>query len=77
MFNSNITNLTLPDKIENINLRMSQMEARFSDMGYSFKNIVQSEVKAQINTPRQDETMPSLHTAICMETIDPFETRKG
>jgi hypothetical protein len=71
--NKDITNLPLPDKIDNINQRLNQIESRFSDMGYNFKNIIQSELKSNIKIAIQDQTINSLHTGICIETTDPLK----
>lgn len=70
---NNITNLPFPDKIENLAARLAQVEARFSDMGYNFKSMVQSELKTNYRIAPQAETMHSLHTAVCIETIDPWK----
>lgn len=71
--NPNIVNLSIPDKISNINQRISQIEARFSDMGYNMRTMVQSEIKSSFRVLPQSESINSLHTAICMETIDPLK----
>jgi hypothetical protein len=70
---NNIVNLPLPDKIDNLASRLSQVEARFSDMGYNFRSMVQSELKTNYRIAPQAETMHSLHTAVCVETIDPWK----
>ena len=69
----NTSGLNLGDKIENILQRVLQIEGRFADMGYSFKNLVQTEVKSIAKAPAQFESIPSLHTAICIDTIDPWK----
>lgn len=70
---TNIVNLSMPEKIDVLNQRMAQMENRFSDMGYDIRNLVQSEIKSSWRIAPQAETIASLHTAICMETIDPWK----
>ena len=70
---TNIVNLSMPDKIDNMNQRLAQVENRFSDMGYDLRNIVQSEIKTSWRIPAQAETITPLHTAICIETIDPWK----
>ena len=72
----NIVNLAIPDKINNINERLAQVENRFSDMGYNLSNIVQTEIKSNFRGPPQTETLLALHTAICIETIDPMKQGK-
>ena len=42
-------------------------------MNYNFKSIVQSEMKTNVYTQEQQQTIYALHTAICMETIDPLK----
>ena len=69
----NIVNLSLPDKIDNMSQRIFQLESRFSDMGYDVRNLVQTEIKSSWRNPPQSEAINSLHTAICMETIDPWK----
>lgn len=73
---TNIVNLSILDKFENINQRLSQVESRFSDMGYNLKNIVQSEIKSDFRNPPQVEYLLALHTAICIDTIDPMKQGK-
>ena len=71
-----IVNLSIPEKFLNLNDRLSQMEQRFSDFGYSMSNIVQTEIKTYYDQPAQAQSVPYLHTAICVETIDPLKQGK-
>ena len=71
-----IVNLSIPEKFVNLNDRLSQMEQRFSDFGYSMSNIVQTEIKTYYDQPAQEEAVPYLHTAVCIETIDPLKQGK-
>ncbi len=56
-----------------IEQRLAQVEERFSEMGYGIKGLVKSEIKASWKTPAQQETIYGMHTAICIETIDPWK----
>lgn len=69
----NIVNLSLTDKLSNLNQRLAQVEERFADFGYNFKNIVQSEIKTSFRGPPQADSILAMHTAICIETIDPMK----
>ena len=68
-----IKNLSFSEKFDNLNLRINQVESRFSEMGYNFRSMVQSELKSFFDIAPQAETIQSLHTAICIETIDPWK----
>lgn len=69
----NIVNLPLPDQLTNLAMRLRQVEEKFSDMGYDLRNLVQSEIKASWRIPPQAASILPLHTAICIETIDPWK----
>lgn len=68
-----MTNMTMPDRIFNLDKRLAQIEARFSDLGFDMRNLVQTEVKTNYNVPIQFEAINSLHTGICIDTIDPLK----
>jgi len=42
-------------------------------MGYTVVGLVKSEIKQDWKTPAQQETIYGMHTAICIETIDPWK----
>jgi hypothetical protein len=69
----NISSLSIPEKIENIAGRISEIEGRFSDLNYNFASLVQTEFKSNFNVPPQSAAIHSLHTVICVETIDPLK----
>lgn len=71
--NKNISNLSMPDKIANMVERLNQIEARFAEMNYNFPGLVQSEFKSNFPIAPQSTTIDSLHTVICVETIDPLK----
>ena len=72
-FNTNIKNLCMPEQITNLDQRTAQLEARFADLGYDLRGIIQSEFKSKWKVPSQAETINSLHTGICIDTIDPLK----
>lgn len=53
--------------------RIAQVEERFSEMGYAVVGLVKSEIKQDWKAPAQQETIYGMHTAICIETIDPWK----
>lgn len=73
MTNPVTPNMSLRDELENIDQRIRQMEERFSELGYNTRTLVQTEMKTKWKIPAQAETIPSLHTAIVIETIDPWK----
>lgn len=72
-FNKNIKNLSFNEKIDVVEMRVSQLETRFSDLGYDVRGVVQSEFKSRWKVPIHEEAINSLHTAICVDTIDPLK----
>lgn len=63
----------LRDQIDTIDQRIRQIEERFSELGYNTKTFVQTEIKTKWKVPAQAESLPYLHTAIVIETIDPWK----
>lgn len=68
-----ISNITLPEKIDYMEQRLAQVEERFSEVGYDVKAIVNSEIKTSWKVPAQKEVIYGMHTAVCIETIDPWK----
>lgn len=66
-------NASIPENIQVLEQRLAQVEERFSEMGYGIKGLVKSEIKTSWRTPAQQETIYGMHTAICIETIDPWK----
>ena len=66
----------IPDKIDSFSNRISQIEERFWEFGYSMRPMVQSEIKTSWKIPAQAETMYGMHTAICIDTIDPWKQNR-
>jgi hypothetical protein len=52
------------------------MEGRFSELGYTTKTLVQTEIKTKWKVPPQAATLFGVHTAICVETIDPWKQNR-
>jgi len=65
--------MSFPETISMVEQRLSQMEERFSEMGYGVKNLVQSEISTNWHTPAQEETIYGMHTAICIDTVDIYK----
>lgn len=65
--------MSLPDLMQAVEQRLSQVENRFSEMGYGIKSLVQSELSTNWHTYAQAETIFGMHTAICIDTIDIFK----
>lgn len=66
-------NASIPENIQILEQRLAQVEERFSEMGYGIKGLVKSEIKTSWRTPAQQETIYGMHTAIVIETIDPWK----
>jgi len=67
-------NTSITDKFQILEQRLIDIEARFSELGYSTKTFVQTEMKSKWKIPAQANTMFGIHTAICVETEDPYTT---
>lgn len=68
-----ISSASLPEKLDFIEQRLAQVEERFSEVGYDVKAIVTSEIKTSWKVPAQKEVIYGMHTAVCIETIDPWK----
>ena len=77
MANNSIRNISdqasLPEHISMLDQRLAQVEERFSELGYNMKTLVQTEIKTSWKIPAQAETIYGMHTAVCIETIDPWK----
>ena len=69
----NTSNTSIPENLQILDQRLAQVEERFSEMGFGVKGLVKSEIKTHWRTPAQQETIYGMHTAICIETIDPWK----
>jgi hypothetical protein len=65
-------NASLRDVIDDIQNRVAKIEGRFSELGYTTKTLVQSEIKTRWKVPAQALTLFGMHLAICVDTIDPW-----
>jgi hypothetical protein len=63
---------SLMDVIDEIQSRVASIEGRFSEMGYTTKTLVQTEIKTRWKVPAQALTLFGLQLAICVDTIDPW-----
>lgn len=68
-----LSNASIPDQLTSLEYRLAQVEERFSDMGYDVKSLVTSEIKTSWKVPAQQETIYGMHTAVCIETVDPWK----
>ena len=64
---------SIPENIQNIEQRLTQVEERFFEMGNSMKTIVKSEIHSAWKNPAQQEVIYGMHTGICISTIDPWK----
>jgi hypothetical protein len=65
-----LSNLSLPQKVEVINLRLQQLEEMFGSLNYDVRRVAQSEINDRLVFLSQSENMYGIHTALCIETID-------
>jgi len=64
---------SIPEAMQILDQRLAHVEERFSEMGYGVKALMTSEIKNSWKTPAQQETIYGMHTAIVIETIDPWK----
>ena len=62
--------------IEGLNERIKTLESKLSNTGYSMKTIVQSEIAKSFKLLPQMETAFGMHTALCVDTIDPWKQNR-
>lgn len=63
----------LSEKIFELDQKVRQFDERFAELGYDMRALVQTEIKTRWKIPAQAETMFGMHTAICIDTIDPWK----
>lgn len=68
--------MTIVDNVNSLDDRLRVIEERLSEMGFNMRNIAQTEIKRRWKIPAQFETIFGMHTAICVETIDPFKSNR-
>jgi hypothetical protein len=66
----------IPERVDSLDQRLAQVEERFSELGYNMRTLVQSEIKTNWKIPAQQETMFGMHTAFCIDTIDPWKQHR-
>jgi hypothetical protein len=59
--------------IYQLNQRIKTLENRFSEMGYSMEQVVQSGQKHTIRLSAQADSEVNLTTALCVSTLDPWK----
>lgn len=64
------------ESIEDINERLKTVESRLGNTGYAMKTIVQSEIAKGFKLLPQMETAFGMHTAMCVDTIDPWKQNR-
>lgn len=67
---------SLMDTMYDVEQRLRAIEMRFSDMGYSMTQVAQSEIKKKFKILPQAETYFGMHTAYCVDTIDPWKQNR-
>jgi hypothetical protein len=68
-----ISQMNLHDTLQLLRHRIQTMEQRFSELGYVNRTLVQTEVKTKYTQPAQVAAYYGMHTAFCVETIDPLK----
>jgi hypothetical protein len=66
----------IPDRLQSLDQRVAQVEERFSEMGYNMQTMVQTTIKSSIKIPAQSEAIYGMHSAICIDTIDPWKQHR-
>jgi hypothetical protein len=67
---------SIRDQLVKLNTEINSLKEKFSEVGYSTKTFVQSEIKSHNAVPAQDEIMMGIHTAFCIDTIDPWKQNR-
>lgn len=62
--------------IRDLEFRTKSIEARFSEMGYTTRRIVQSSLDGSFTLDSQSETMYGLQLGLCVSTIDPLKQNR-
>jgi hypothetical protein len=68
--------MSLTDMLHVLDDRLKVIEARFEELGYSMKAIVQSEFKKKFKVDMQSECMYGMYTALCVDTADPWKQNR-
>lgn len=68
--------MSLAEKMIDIEIRLLEVENRFNELGYDTKQIVTSEFKNTFAVRKQREAMFALHTALVVDTIDPWKQNR-
>ena len=76
MVNPITADMSMRDIIDTLLERIEVMEGRFAELGYTTKTLVQSEIKTRWKVPAQATTLFGVHTAICVDTIDPWKQNR-
>lgn len=64
------------EKLEELERKIADLEARLQEDGYSVKKIVTSEVKRNFRIEPQAETQFAMMTALCVDTSDPWKQNR-
>ncbi len=70
------TKASLKQTIFELEGRVKIMEQRFSELGYSTKRLVQSEIRSAYSIDSQLETLYGVQLALCVSTIDPLKQNR-
>ncbi len=62
--------------IRDLEFRTKAIEARFSEMGYTTKRIVQTSLDGSYTLDSQSETLYGLQLGLCVSTIDPLKQNR-
>jgi hypothetical protein len=64
------------DQIHQMNDRLKNIEERFSEMGFNMAQVAQTQIKEKWKVSAQHNTLFGMHSAICIETIDPWKQNR-
>lgn len=68
--------MSLADRLFEMESRLLEVENRFNELGYDTKQIVTTEFKNTFAIRKQREAMFALHTALVVDTIDPWKQNR-
>lgn len=68
--------MSISDRLFEMESRLLEVENRFNELGYDTKQIVTTEFKNTFAIRKQREAMFALHTALVVDTIDPWKQNR-
>jgi hypothetical protein len=68
--------MSITNNLYQLDHRLKSIESRLGDTGYAMKSIVQSEITKSFQILPQNTTLFGMHTAMCIDTIDPWKQNR-